>query len=136
MSAEYLHRLIHGSTLLCDPPRRTKSPPNPKLQAILEECRLKLENEQYESMLPFYPLPSTSTRLPPTTLQSIQSRQINMILNILFSAIGVFAAIYWALRSHYSLEWSILMAFLGAILLILAEVILFFQVLFKDTPLG
>lgn len=140
----WAHELLHGSRIHIDKPKTT--PRNPELDARLDRIRRQLEEQEYQRMIAGVSAKNeksaSSLRLPAVPgvrteqenglgnnigkdLKQV-NQQLSVIINILFSALGVGVAVTYASYTLTSyIGYRILFGLGAAIVVVFAETWLF-----------
>jgi hypothetical protein len=137
-SQYWLHELVRGSRIYT-PPALPEPTRNPELMARLERIRIAQENQEYARMVghivPASTLPGGASA-PITEAEEWQQskRQLTAIVNVLFSMVGVFVAVFWVTDMvtddlAYRVLWSLLASFIVAA----AEIWLYVRYMDRDT---
>ncbi|KAJ2270136.1 hypothetical protein EV176_004394 [Coemansia sp. RSA 451] len=140
-SNAWVHQLLRGSKIHIEQPQPT--PRNPELVARLDKIKRQLEEHEYQRMtvnvmphgfkgtelLPAVPGVRTGQASGVISMkQELRdaNKTISVIINIIFSALGVgFAVGYASYTLTSELGWRVLMALGAALITILAETWLF-----------
>ncbi|KAJ1850654.1 hypothetical protein LPJ57_008059 [Coemansia sp. RSA 486] len=145
----WVHSILQGSHIYVAKPESPKR--NPELVARLDKVRKLLEEREYmrmtanvsshisdgtlcerqeiKTMFPAVPGVRTGTQMEPGCLgkeMALVDKQVSVIINIVFSGLGVgFAVGYASYTLTSEMGWRILMALAAAVVVVLAETWLF-----------
>ncbi|ORY01212.1 hypothetical protein K493DRAFT_347386 [Basidiobolus meristosporus CBS 931.73] len=116
----YLHELVKSSQVYSEPPKpRIRSP---ELIAHLEKIKVELANKEYATMVKDVEETDTATFQLDTKEWKEMKGQLTAILNIFFTMISVFVAIYWVgYTVTNDIGMKVLLGLAGALIVGIAE---------------